>query len=373
MQRATRAARVCAYGGELAVRRCLSFFKTFPRKNHFCFLCDILVEEHSGQRRRRSAPCDNKEGMPQELPPFLKKRLLARGINVDAVAAAEEDTRKDSEGSEEIPLPDGWSTAFDKTYNTTYWYNASTGQSSWTRPTEAMANPPLPPGWKEAKDPATGHVYFCNAVTKESSWTRPLDAAAAAQMKRCRGCGGFGKGVVQDNGYCRHCSGILLKPTKAEVPPLGGTAAQFPAVTMQPPPPRGAIGHTSGMIARGPSLPEEAQSNHGIGPQPKHEPKLTASAPRAAGSIRAMPPVASGRKRQRAADAIDPMDPSSYSDAPVGGWGAGLASSKSKEGPSGGSGRPLPSPGDVLRQNAKAEESKGQLDDKSREGLGEAD
>jgi polyglutamine-binding protein 1 len=33
---------------------------------------------------------------------------------------------------------------------------------------------------------------------------------------------------------------------------------------------------------------------------------------------------ASGRSRAQGRDEVDPMDPSAYSDAPRGGWGAGL-------------------------------------------------
>ena len=42
-----------------------------------------------------------------------------------------------------------------------------------------------------------------------------------------------------------------------------------------------------------------------------------------------------GQKRQRGQEEFDPMDPSSYSDAPRGGWGRGL-----ERGPAAGSGAP---------------------------------
>ena len=221
----------------------------------------------------------------------------------------------------------------------------------------------LPPGWKEAKDPATGHALLQRGA--RSSWTRPLDAAAAAQMKGA-GVRWLGGGSFKITGTVDR-SGILLKPTKAEVP-LGGTAQT--SCTMQPPPPRGAMDTQVDDRKRSkPTRGSSVKSWHG--PQPKHEPKLTASAPRAAGSIRAMPPVASGRKRQRAADASIPWI-RRLTATPVGGWGAGLASSKSKRAHLR-QWSAIAESGDVLRQNAKAEESKGQLDDKSREGLGEAD
>jgi len=92
--------------------------------------------------------------------------------------------------------------------------------------------------------------------------------------------------------------------------------------------------------------------------------------------------------KQRQADAgasIDPMDPSAYSDAPRGKWGAGMAGAQPKcnDTTAGGSlfqQRPYPAPGTVMRQNAK------ELDlptlgpstipltrDEQKDGLGEAD
>jgi hypothetical protein len=49
-------------------------------------------------------------------------------------------------------LPNGWYAAVDPTYNTTYYYNPSSGERSWERPAA-----PLPQGWVEATDPASGH------------------------------------------------------------------------------------------------------------------------------------------------------------------------------------------------------------------------
>jgi len=42
-----------------------------------------------------------------------------------------------------------------------------------------MATPPppppsdLPPGWQEMKDPSSGHSYYYNATTGETTWTKP--------------------------------------------------------------------------------------------------------------------------------------------------------------------------------------------------------
>ncbi|KAK9837203.1 hypothetical protein WJX84_009090, partial [Apatococcus fuscideae] len=60
----------------------------------------------------------------------------------------------------------------------------------------------------------------------------------------------------------------------------------------------------------------------------------------------------------RARDFNDPMDPSSYSDAPKGKWSTGLAGAQPRAADTTASGplfqqRPYPSPGSVLRSNQK--------------------
>ena len=68
----------------------------------------------------------------------------------------------------------------------------------------------------------------------------------------------------------------------------------------------------------------------------------------------ARPPRRGGKKE----DEVDPMDPSAYSDAPRGGWTAGLEGSQPRAADTTASGplfqsRPYPSPGAVLRANQK--------------------
>ena len=69
-------------------------------------------------------------------------------------------------------LTSGWFEAVDPTYNHPYWYNPSTGERAWTRPTaggsKAVAVPAadgLPAGWSETTDPASGTVYYFNSGT----------------------------------------------------------------------------------------------------------------------------------------------------------------------------------------------------------------
>jgi polyglutamine-binding protein 1 len=310
--------------------------------------------------------------MPQELPPYLKKRLLARGIAVDGVDAKQEEGKREEDvaptKSDERPLPAGWAVAIDKKYGHKYYYNASTGKSSWERPTEsadASADAAqLPPGWKEATDPSTGRTYFCNPFTSQTTWERPVDAAAVAKMKRCKGCGGFGRGLVQPNGYCRHCGRILNKQSVGSA----GETSRLPAVTTAAPLRGSSDKQSSVMISKGPGAYVDSNVSQGIGPSaiPRKVFVETRAAPASSAPV--------SRKRQRPAQGgIDPMDPASYSDAPVGGWGAGLDSGNKKEA-SGGGGLPLPSPGDILRQNARAtSQAETSTKEFQKSGLGEAD
>ena len=49
--------------------------------------------------------------------------------------------------------------------------------SGWA--TDDAAGGPLPPGWHADTDRASGKTYYYNATTRETSWKRPLAAAAA--------------------------------------------------------------------------------------------------------------------------------------------------------------------------------------------------
>jgi WW domain len=69
-------------------------------------------------------------------------------------------------------LPPGWAAALDTRYNTTYFYNASTGERTWQRPA-TEATPPLPTGWAEGTDPRSGTAYYYNASTGVRQWQRP--------------------------------------------------------------------------------------------------------------------------------------------------------------------------------------------------------
>jgi len=160
-------------------------------------------------------------------------------VNVDEAAQVKSDhndspTDGQVEGesgvvSEVGPLPTGWMEANDPS-GRVFYFNSSTGQSSWERPKSVIPDnvvqpiacdevevvdtsvkieddaqvqienlvlaeesvapleddednlsfESLPPGWIETKDAASGQIYFYNENTDESSWSRPMAMPEAA-------------------------------------------------------------------------------------------------------------------------------------------------------------------------------------------------
>ena len=81
-----------------------------------------------------------------------------------------------------VDLPPGWSEAVDPTYSHPYWFNASTGERTWVKPTlqpppepeqAQLVSGPLLPGWRQAVDPTTNITYYYNRALNKQQWTRP--------------------------------------------------------------------------------------------------------------------------------------------------------------------------------------------------------
>ncbi|KAM7507788.1 hypothetical protein LguiA_018241 [Lonicera macranthoides] len=289
-----------------------------------------------------------------ELPEYLKQKLRARGILKDD--RAKEDTAKfdnrSKAGSPQtmVPgnLPLGWIESRDLASGVLYYYNEKSGKSQWERPTEdavdtelpSSSPSPLPEDWQEVLDDTTGTKYYYNKKTHVSQWERPNSSQQVALnhhddmagyavngslLKKCIECGGWGVGLVQSWGYCNHCTRILNLPQ-----------SQY-------------------LIAR---VEQQEQTLN------------TASTKEDMGNrfskqrSNSKPPMGRGKNRDNRKrgheedDELDPMDPSSYSDAPRGGWVVGLKGVQPRAADTTATGplfqqRPYPSPGAVLRKNAE--------------------
>ncbi|KAH9610335.1 hypothetical protein KSS87_005324 [Heliosperma pusillum] len=302
----------------------------------------------------------------KELPDFLKQRLKARGILKDASAkddhavhASKQDTQV-TQLSGDGSLAPGWVEAKDPESGVSYYYNEKSGKTQWERPVETNANSQsqssltIPEDWVETLDETSGQKYYFNKKTQVSQWERPHvlqqvvshvqsatsknhDDIWAEQSSRCLNCGGWGVGLVQSWGYCNHCTRSQKN-----------------------------IHATSHNLKRTLKLPQsqfllkenKQQSNKDLnGTQDTDR-----NCPPQRSSSR--PPINKGggrshKKRSHAEDEeLDPMDPSSYSDAPRGGWVVGLKGVQPRAADTTATGplfqqRPYPSPGAVLRKNAE--------------------
>ncbi|KAJ1384701.1 WW domain [Sesbania bispinosa] len=288
--------------------------------------------------------CSEQKPTAKELPEYLKQKLRARGILKDGTHA-KDPKGTSAEQMENEKLPPGWVEAKDPGSGTCYYYNESTGKSQWEKPHEASATEQspsslrLPENWVEALDETTGHKYYYNTKTHVSQWEHPNSAQKvvsahsdflvgvgdnqSSNLQRCMGCGGWGVGLVQAWGYCNHCTRVLNLPQ-----------CQYLSSSLNN---------------------QQSSAAHSCESSDKMASKQRSSwKPPFDKGNRKM-----GKKRTYAEDdELDPMDPSSYSDAPRGGWVVGLKGVQPRAADTTATGplfqqRPYPSPGAVLRKNAE--------------------
>lgn len=294
---------------------------------------------------------------PSGLPEYLKQKLRARGILKDDRAKEDvsisDHKSKDPSPQTMVPakLPLGWIETLDPASGALYYYNANSGKSQWERPTETSysqppSSSPLPEDWQEILDETTGHKYYNNTKTNISQWERPVSSQQAAlhhgnivsgngagnnpgdqllELKKCMECGGWGVSLVQTWGYCSHCTRVL-------------------------------------------NLPQSQYLSYNL--DKLHEATNAAITKEGSGKgftkqrSNMKPPLGKGNKKDSKKrsfaedDELDPMDPSSYSDAPRGGWVVGLKGVQPRAADTTATGplfqqRPYPSPGAVLRRNAE--------------------
>ncbi|KAL5744982.1 hypothetical protein ACOSP7_026128 [Xanthoceras sorbifolium] len=318
----------------------------------------VLTDE-SGQKNPQLDREPEQTHVTKELPEFLKQKLKARGILKDD---SDKESRLRTDNKSEVTtsaqlvdrglLPSGWMEAKDLASGASYYYNETTGQTQWERPGEASNSaqtPLLPPleDWVEAVDETSGQKYYYNKKTHVSQWKHPgssqpvgsehsdstLSNNAAtgiwdnqsSELEKCMECGGWGVRLVQMWGYCNHCTRVLKLPQ-----------CQYLSTT----------------------LINQQQAVNSANAKENFDKK----APKQRTSWK--PPVGKGNRRdskKRAHgedDELDPMDPSSYSDAPRGGWVVGLKGVQPRAADTTATGplfqqRPYPSPGAVLRRNAE--------------------
>lgn len=286
--------------------------------------------------------------MSKPLPRALVERLSKRGIAVpsdereandasgarDAIERAGGRAREARETSETeastSDLPPGWKSKVDATYGRVYYYNKALNKTQWERPeaSERAAPPPpprakpavvapLPPGWQATIDPASGREYYFNPHTQKTSWERPKDAASAVGMKRCSGCGGFGRGLVKDHGYCVHCSRVLqIYPPGVKSLDVVDNKFVTKRERSAPPPPAAET-----KVTPAAAIAKPANVRHEIGPTTHSRAEPGPAAKKRA----VLPPRASKPKDE---EPLDPMDPAAYSDAPRGTWGTGIEKSR---------------------------------------------
>ncbi|WCJ28696.1 WW domain-containing protein [Euphorbia peplus] len=290
----------------------------------------------------------------KELPEYLKQKLKARGILKEQTENGHQS--KDDRASKSVSgtiqpagignLLPGWVEAKDPATGASYYYNESLGKTQWERPVatsttgERPSAPPVLSEWVESVDETSGQKYYYNTRTHVSQWECPDSSQFVApqkyyksteakshiwddnssELKICMGCGGWGVGLVKAWGYCNHCTRINNLPQSQQL-----------TSSLNNQPKTGNIGNIKGDIDQKAATP---RSN-------------------------SKPPMGKSRKRSHAEDdELDPMDPSSYSDAPRGGWVVGLKGVQPRAADTTATGplfqqRPYPSPGAVLRRNAE--------------------
>ncbi|KAL0924202.1 hypothetical protein M5K25_005013 [Dendrobium thyrsiflorum] len=313
----------------------------------------LNIQTEAKDENRESSLVASKDAR-RELPDYLKQRLKARGILRDEKANDEPTTFENkfedrpADSNTVLTLPPGWAKAKDPESGTPYFYNEKTGESQWehpsefARPQQPAASSTLPQDWEEGLDESTGQRYYYNRKTNATQWEKPSSVneaipqhvdpivarnkatgtvVPAQNYARCMGCGGWGLGLVKAWGYCNHCTRVLNLPYQ-----------QYSISNMN----------------------YLEQSNSTAAPAKAASKQRTSS----------KPPSGKGSKKdykKRAFnedDELDPMDPSSYSDAPRGGWVVGLKGVQPRAADTTATGplfqqRPYPSPGAVLRKNAE--------------------
>lgn len=243
------------------------------------------------------------------LPAALQARLKKRGIIQKAVKT---DNPEKGDQGDTISCPNAsnpYHTCVE--YCRKRWGTNAEKEKDIEKDYNSIA---LPQGWYRVPDPASGASYYWNTTSNQVSWLHPLDPSAEITLP----------------------ASMINKENDSEVQP-----------NMEIPVPPAPPGVDSGQ--------QEKESTLSIG---KHPSLIKGSQKRQEAAIKRRQTEKELRNEKRAREELDPMDPSSYSDAPRGSWTSGLV--KQGEAKTGvdttANGplfqmRPYPSPGAVLRAN----------------------
>ncbi|XP_076898574.1 uncharacterized protein LOC143552184 isoform X1 [Bidens hawaiensis] len=300
---------------------------------------DTISPGSNGNGRHESGQnFSEQKSSSNDLPEFLKQKLRARGILKEEPtkddAANADNLKSQVKQSPEITgtstLPPGWIESRDPTTGCVYYYNEKSGKSQWEKPvgpslnSQPQSSSDLKEDWQEVLDETSGCKYYYNSKTNISQWEHPGSSQKSAfgqqvkiDLKKCSGCGGWGLDLVQSWGYCCHCTRVLDLPERQYLSMIAASQHQ-------------ATNDGTNSRSRSSMKPPSGKGN-------KKE----------------------SRKRAHTEDDdLDPMDPSSYSDAPRGGWVVGLKGVQPRAADTTATGplfqqRPYPSPGAVLRKNAE--------------------
>jgi len=132
-------------------------------------LAELEKEKEAELRKQKEAERERKGHLKEE---ELKKQWADSNSSTTAGTHSRE-------GTKDIPdLAPGWDQVVDPASGRPYYWNRSTGATSWTipsAPAEQRSFGPegLPTGWESVNDPASGKPYYFNRSTGVTQWTKP--------------------------------------------------------------------------------------------------------------------------------------------------------------------------------------------------------
>ncbi|KAK2976150.1 hypothetical protein RJ640_012360 [Escallonia rubra] len=202
-------------------------------------------------------------------------------------------------------LPEGWVESRDPASGVLYYCNERSGISQWERPVQVA----LPEGWQEVLDETSGQIYYYNTKTHASQWDYP-DSSQQASLHH---------GMVSGNAAIGDRGDQVLNLPQS----------QYLATILENQQQTTSAASTKEDFDRSFSKQRVREMQSIVRLTVEVKPiDVASSIAFTRSSLK--PPMGKGNKRGSKKrdfsedDELDPMDPSSYSDAPRGGWVVGL-------------------------------------------------